>query len=67
MVKKKAPSDQSESGASSCNNRIKSMISVDERGQIILPKEFRDKANIKAGDEAGPSSLRKDGGYATYP
>ena len=31
--------------------RVESLISVDERGQMVLPKEFRDKAGIKAGDK----------------
>ncbi len=29
---------------------IESVITVDERGQMVLPKDLRDKANIKAGD-----------------
>ena len=36
-------------GGSCC--RVTSMVSVDERGQMILPKEIRDKAGIKAGDK----------------
>jgi antitoxin PrlF len=27
------------------------MVSVDERGQMVLPKDLREKANIKAGDK----------------
>jgi antitoxin PrlF len=34
---------------SSC--QIESIIAVDERGQMVLPKEIREKANIKAGDK----------------
>ncbi len=34
---------------SSC--RVESLISVDERGQMVLPKDFRDRAGIKAGDK----------------
>ncbi len=37
------------SGAAVC--KIKSIITVDERGQMVLPKELRDAANIKAGDK----------------
>ncbi len=61
MVKKKAPCGESESGASSCNCRVESMISVDERGQMVLPKELRDKANIKAGDKLALITWEKDG------
>lgn len=31
--------------------KMESIVSVDERGQMVLPKEVRDKANIKAGDK----------------
>jgi AbrB family looped-hinge helix DNA binding protein len=27
------------------------VVSIDERGQMVLPKEIREKANIKAGDK----------------
>jgi len=45
--------------AGSC--RVESMISVDERGQMVLPKELRDKANIKAGDKLAIITWEKDG------
>jgi AbrB family looped-hinge helix DNA binding protein len=31
--------------------QVESVVSVDERGQMVLPKEIREKANIKAGDK----------------
>ena len=31
--------------------KVESLVSVDERGQMVLPKEIRDKANIRAGDK----------------
>lgn len=31
--------------------RVESVVTVDERGQMVLPKEVRDKAKIKAGDK----------------
>lgn len=31
--------------------KVESLISVDKRGQMVLPKEVRDKANIRAGDK----------------
>jgi len=37
------------------------MISVDERGQMVLPKELRDKANIRAGDKLALITWEKDG------
>jgi len=47
--------------ASCC--RVESLISVDERGQMVLPKELREKANIKAGDKLALISWEKDVGY----
>jgi len=31
--------------------RIEAVVSVDDRGQLVLPKEIREKAGIKAGDK----------------
>lgn len=31
--------------------KVESMTAVDERGQMVLPKEAREKAGIKAGDK----------------
>lgn len=31
--------------------KVESLISIDERGQMVLPKEIRDRANIRAGDK----------------
>lgn len=31
--------------------QLEALVSVDERGQIVLPKDVRDKARIKAGDK----------------
>ena len=38
-----------------------SLLSVDERGQMILPKEIREKAGIKAGDKLALVAWEKDG------
>jgi antitoxin PrlF len=46
--------------ASSCC-RVDALVSIDERGQMILPKEIRLKANIKAGDKLAVTSWEKDG------
>ena len=46
-------------GMGSC--RVESIISVDERGQMVLPKELRDRANIQAGDKLAIASLEKEG------
>lgn len=41
--------------------KVESVISVDERGQMVLPKETREKANIQAGDKLALISWEKDG------
>ena len=41
--------------------RVEALVSVDERGQMVLPKETRDKANIRAGDKLAVTSWEKDG------
>jgi antitoxin PrlF len=41
--------------------KVESVTSVDERGQMVLPKELREKANIKAGDKLAIVSWEKDG------
>ncbi len=40
--------------------KVESMISVDERGQMVLPKEMREKANIRAGDKLALITWEKD-------
>jgi len=36
-------------------------VSVDERGQLVLPKDLRDKAGIKAGEKLAIMACEKDG------
>jgi len=40
---------------------VEAIVSVDERGQMVLPKEIRDKAQIKAGDKLAVISLENGG------
>ncbi|UCD10242.1 MAG: AbrB/MazE/SpoVT family DNA-binding domain-containing protein [Dehalococcoidales bacterium] len=41
--------------------RVEALVSVDERGQMVLPKELREKAGISAGDKLAVTSFEKDG------
>lgn len=41
--------------------KVESLIGVDERGQMVLPKEIREKAGIKAGDKLALVSWNKEG------
>lgn len=56
----KAETAQKDDRKTSCC-RIESLISVDERGQMVLPKDLRDRANIAAGDKLALISWEKDG------
>ncbi len=39
--------------------KVEALVSIDERGQMVLPKELREKANIRAGDKLAVSSWGK--------
>jgi antitoxin PrlF len=60
MVNPKKSCCETAGKAMSCC-RVESLISVDDRGQMVLPKELRDKANIRAGDKLALVSWEKDG------
>lgn len=49
-----------ESGAGACC-KVESLVSIDERGQMVLPKDIREKAGIQAGDKLALISWQKDG------
>lgn len=40
---------------------VEAIVTVDERGQMVLPKELREKAGINAGDKLAVVSWKKDG------
>ncbi len=42
--------------------KVESVVSVDERGQMVLPKDIREKANIKAGDKLAVVSWGQNDG-----
>jgi AbrB family looped-hinge helix DNA binding protein len=37
------------------------VVTVDERGQMVLPKEIRERAGIRAGDKLAVLSWEKEG------
>jgi antitoxin PrlF len=41
--------------------RVESLITVDERGQTVLPKDIRDKAEIRPGDKLAVMTWEKEG------
>ena len=41
--------------------KVESVISVDDRGQMVLPKELRERAAIRGGDKLAVVSWEKNG------
>ena len=41
--------------------RVEAVVSVDERGQMVLPKELRERARIRAGDKLAVVGCERDG------
>lgn len=68
MSQKAASSEQQSVNPSCCSIadsacgrfQVESVISVDERGQMVLPKELREKAKIRPGDKLALVSWEKD-------
>jgi AbrB family looped-hinge helix DNA binding protein len=40
---------------------VESVVSVDERGQMVLPKDLRERAHIAPGDKLALVSCEKEG------
>jgi antitoxin PrlF len=47
-------------GQSGCC-KVESLVTVDERGQMVLPKEIRERADIHAGDKLAVIGWEKAG------
>lgn len=41
--------------------KVEAIVSVDERGQMVLPKEVREKAGMRAGDKLAIVSCKNQG------
>ena len=57
--KKKEEEPCCEPGASQVCCVIESVVNVDERGQMVLPKEVREKMGVKAGDKLAIITMTK--------
>jgi AbrB family looped-hinge helix DNA binding protein len=42
---------------------VESVVSIDDRGQMVLPKEIREKAKIYPGDKLVVITMEKDGKF----
>ncbi len=63
MVKKKSPGGSGSPGGcvpGTCCT-VEAVLSVDERGQMVLPKEVRQKAGIATGDKLALISWERNG------
>ena len=61
---KKSCNPDEANGISCCQEsdcRIEALITVDERGQMVFPKDVRENANIKAGDKLALISWVREG------
>jgi len=58
-TKNTGSSDRTDKGCSCC--KVESVVTVDERGQMVLPKEIRERAGIRAGDKLAVLSWEKEG------
>ncbi len=44
--------------------QVEALVTIDERGQMVLPKDIRDKLGICAGDKLAITSWTQDGRIA---
>jgi len=59
---KKPPKDESCCAPVSFGScKVDFLVSVDDRGQMVLPKELRDKTGIKGGDKLAVITWEKEG------
>ena len=67
MAKKKEEEESccGESSPESCCS-VEAVLTVDERGQMVLPKDLRTKADIKAGDKLAVVSMQKEGKFCCF-
>ncbi len=41
--------------------KVEAVVSIDERGQMVLPKEIRERAGIRPGDKLAVITKERDG------
>ena len=61
MTKKKTPAQPGGAPAAGYCCRVESIITIDERGQMVLPKEIRARAGFNAGDKVALLVSENDG------
>ncbi len=58
---KKQETTSCDASSCGCGCQVESILSVDERGQMVLPKDVRERAGIKPGDKLALITMEKDG------
>ncbi len=61
MAKKNESEDCCADPSAANGFKIESILSIDDRGQMVLPKEVRERAGISPGDKLALISFEKDG------
>ena len=41
--------------------KVQALVGVDDRGQMVLPKEIREKAGIRGGDKLALTTIEREG------
>ncbi len=59
-TKKDDPCCQPAGGDMGCC-KVESVVSIDDRGQMVLPKEVRERAGIQAGDKLAVITMERGG------
>ena len=60
MATKKNAQDACCAGSSAmCCSGVEALVTVDDRGQMVLPKEIRQRANIRGGDKLAVVAWQK--------
>lgn len=62
-TKKKTESSYSSTNKKMSCCKVESVVSIDDRGQMVLPKELREKAQINAGDKLAVITMETDGKF----
>lgn len=45
------------------NFRVEAVVTLDERGQILLPKDLREKSGLRPGDKLTVATFERDGTF----